>query len=130
MTVERYRDWESIGQKYAESSMSLQELAETEGISLSTLKKHSTKEGWQQLRKRRQLEQRSVRLELVADKLLGSISRALDQEKGMDARDYKALSSAVKELGEIKEQLCDAGLKGGREILEVRLSPELEELSG
>lgn len=130
MTGEKYRDWERIRQEYTGSAMSLRALAEQEDISLSTLEKRSRREGWQQMRKQRQLEQNSVRLEQVADKLLGSISRALDQGENMDARDFKALSSAVKELGEIKEQLCSAGLKGGREPLEVLLAPELEELSG
>lgn len=130
MSRETGRDWERIRQEYAGSSMSLRELAEKEGISLSTLGKRCGREGWQQLRKQRQLELGSARLEQVVDKLLGSISRDLDQGENLEPRDYKALSSALKELGEIKEQLCYAGLKGGREALEVRLSPELEELSG
>lgn len=130
MSRETGRDWERIRQEYAASSMSLRELAEKEGISLSTLGKRCGREGWQQLRKQGQLELGSARLEQVVDKLLGSISRDLDQGENLEPRDYKALSSALKELGEIKEQLCSAGLKGGREALEVRLSPELEELSG
>ena len=130
MSWETGRDWERIRRDYAASSISLRALAEKEGISLSTLQKRSRREGWQQLRKQQQLELGSARLEQVADKLLGSISRALDQGENLEARDFKALSSAVKELGEIKEQLCSAGIKGGRETLEVRLAPELEELSG
>ncbi len=130
MSWESGRDWEKIRQDYLNSSISLRALAESSGVSLSTLEKRSSREGWQQMRKQRQLELGSARLEQVADKLLGSISRALDQGENLEARDYKALSSAVKELGEIKEQLCSAGLKGGREPLEVRLAPELEELSG
>lgn len=130
MSWEAGRDWERIRRDYAASSISLRALAEKEGISLSTLQKRSRREGWQQLRKQQQLELGSARLEQVADKLLGSISRALDQGENLEARDFKALSSAVKELGEIKEQLCSAGIKGGREALEVRLAPELEELSG
>ena len=66
----------------------------------------------------------------MADKLLNSISRTLDQGGNLEARDYKALTSAVKELGEIREQLCPASPKGERETLEVLLAPELEELSG
>ncbi len=130
MNRETGRDWERIRRDYASSAMSLKALAEREGISLSTMQKRSRREGWQQLRKQRQLELGSARLEQVADKLLGSISRALDQGEKLEPKDYKALSSAVKELGEIKEQLCQAGIKGGREPLEVRLAPELEELSG
>ena len=130
MSWETGRDWERIRRDYAASSISLRALAEKEGISLSTLQKRSRREGWQQLRKQQQLELGSARLEQVADKLLGSISRALDQGENLEARDFKALSSAVKELGEIKEQLCSAGIKGGRETLEVRLAQELEELSG
>ena len=130
MSWESGRDWEKIRQDYLNSSISLRDLAESSGVSLSTLEKRCGREGWQQMRKQRQLELGSARLEQVADKLLGSISRALDQGENLEARDYKALSSAVKELGEIKEQLCSAGLKGGREPLEVRLAPELEELSG
>ena len=130
MSWESGRDWEKIRQDYLNSSISLRALAESSGVSLSTLEKRSSREGWQQMRKQRQLELGSARLEQVADKLLGSISRALDQGENLEARDYKALSSAVKELGEIKEQLCSAGLKGGREPLEVRRAPELEVLSG
>ena len=83
MTGEKYRDWERIRQEYTGSAMSLRALAEQEDISLSTLEKRSRREGWQQMRKQRQLEQNSVRLEQVADKLLGSISRALDQGENM-----------------------------------------------
>lgn len=130
MSRETGRDWERIRQDYLGSSVSLRALAENCGVSLSTLEKRCRREGWQQLRKQRQLELGSARLEQVVDKLLGSISRDLDQGENLEPRDYKALSSALKELGEIKEQLRSAGLKGRREALEVRLSPELEELSG
>lgn len=130
MSRETGRDWERIRQDYLGSSVSLRALAESCGVSLSTLEKRCRREGWQQLRKQRQLELGSARLEQVVDKLLGSISRDLDQGENLEPRDYKALSSALKELGEIKEQLRSAGLKGVREALEVRLSPELEELSG
>ena len=130
MTGEKYRDWERIRQEYLDSSISLRALAESRGISLSTLEKRSRREGWQQMKKQRQLELGSARLEQVTDKLLSSISRAIDQGEKLEARDYKALTSAVKELGEIKEQLRSARLKGGRETLELCLSEELEELSG
>ena len=113
MTGEKYRDWERIRQEYLDSSISLRALAESRGISLSTLEKRSRREGWQQMKKQRQLELGSARLEQVTDKLLSSISRAIDQGEKLEARDYKALTSAVKELGEIKEQLRSAGLKGG-----------------
>ena len=128
MSREAGRDWERIRREYVGSSLSLRALAEKEGVSLSTLEKRCGREGWQQLRKQRQLELGSARLEQVADKLLNSISRTLDQGGNLEARDYKALTSAVKELGEIREQLCSP--KGERETLEVLLAPELGELSG
>lgn len=130
MSSETGRDWENIKQEYINSSVSLRALAEGEGISLSTLEKRAGREGWSQCRKQRQLEQNSVRLEQVTDKLLKKISEVIDNGEELDARDYKALTSALKELGEVKEQLCSERTKGRREPLEVRLSGELEELSG
>ena len=130
MSREAGRDWERIRREYVGSSLSLRALAEKEGVSLSTLEKRCGREGWQQLRKQRQLELGAARLAQVADKLLNSISRTLDQGGNLEARDYKALTSAVKELGEIREQLCSASPKGERETLEVLLASELEELSG
>ena len=41
MTEEKYRDWERIRQEYLDSSISLRALAESRGISLSTLEKRS-----------------------------------------------------------------------------------------
>ena len=130
MSREAGRDWERIRREYVGSSLSLRALAEKEGVSLSTLEKRCGREGWQQLRKQRQLELGSARLEQVADKLLNSISRTLDQGGHLEARDYKALTSAVRERGGVGELLCSASPCGGGGAREVLLAPELEELSG
>ena len=72
-------------------------------------------------------EQGYARLGQVTDKLLMKMAETIDGEKELEARDYKALSSALKELGEVKERLEEGG--GKQEPLVVRLAGELEELS-
>lgn len=130
MGRELYRDWPGLREEYIVSSISLKALAQREGISLSTLEKRSRREGWGAARKRRQLEQSSLRLEQVTDKLLAKISQTIDGEGRLEARDCKALTSALKELGEVREQLGQSLGRGGRETLEVHMAEELDELSG
>ncbi len=73
-------------------------------------------------------EQGYARLGQVTDKLLMKMAEAIDGEIELEARDYKALSSALKELGEVKERL-EEGSGGKQEPLVVKLSGDLEELS-
>ena len=73
-------------------------------------------------------EKSYARLGHVTDKLLMKMAETIDGEKELEARDLKALSSALKELGEVKERL-EEGSGGKQEPLVVRLAGELEELS-
>ena len=73
-------------------------------------------------------EQSYARLGQVTYKLLMKMAETIDGEKDLEARDLKALSSALKELGEVKERLEEGG-SGKQEPLMVRLAGELEALS-
>lgn len=120
-------DWEDVEMEYLNSRMSLKELAEKREICYTTVQRRAKAGQWAARRERRRQEQCSARLGHVTDKLLMKMAETIEGEKELEARDYKALSSALKELGEVKERLEEGG--GKQEPLVVRISGELEELS-
>lgn len=121
-------DWEDVELEYLNSRMSLKELAEKRQISYSAVQRRAKAGQWADRRAKMEQEQSYARLGQVTDKLLMKMAETIDGEKELEARDLKALSSALKELGEVKERLEEGG-SGKQEPLMVRLAGELEALS-
>ena len=121
-------DWEDVELEYLSSRVSLKALAEKRQISYSAVQRRAKAGQWMDRRAKMEQEQGYARLGQVTDKLLMNMAEAIDGEIELEARDYKALSSALKELGEVKERLEEGG-GGKQEPLVVKLSGELEELS-
>lgn len=121
-------DWEVIENEYMTGKMSIRELADSHGLNYNSLRKRAGRCKWVDKRKRLNQLQTQNRLSHVTEKLLIKISETIDREDGMDAKDYKALSSALKELGEIQEHL-EMGDRQETEKTIVQMSSELEEMS-
>lgn len=121
-------DWEDVELEYLNSRMSLKELAEKRQISYSAVQRRAKAGQWADRRAKMEQEQSYARLGQVTDKLLMKMAETIDGEKELEARDLKALSSALKELGEVRERLEEGG-SGKQEPLMVRLAGELEALS-
>ena len=120
-------DWEDLELEYLNSRISLKDLAEKRQISYSAVQRRARAEQWADRRTKLEQEQGYARLGHVTDKLLMKMAETIDGEKELEARDLKALSSALKELGEVKEKLEEGG--GKQEPLVVKLAGGLEELS-
>ena len=121
-------DWEDVELEYLNSRMSLKELAEKRQISYSAVQRRAKAGQWADRRAKMEQEQSYARLGQVTDKLLMKMAETIDGEKELESKDLKALSSALKELGEVKERLEEGG-SGKQEPLMVRLAGELEALS-
>ena len=120
-------DWEDVELEYLNSRISLKDLAEKRQISYSAVQRRAKAGQWADRRAKLEQEQGCVRLGHVTDKLLMKMAETIDGEKELEAKDLKALSSALKELGEVKEKLEEGG--GKQEPLVVKLAGGLEELS-
>ena len=117
-------DWRKIKADYIAGGTSLRKLAEKYGVSFSTIQKKSMEEKWGELRKRnrRKVEEKiidsvsskeaekAVNIIDVADKLLGKISELMDAIP-LDTQSMKHLTSALKDLKEIKGFKSDADMR-------------------
>ena len=120
-------DWEDVELEYLNSRISLKDLAEKRKLSYSAVQRRAKAGQWADRRAKLEQEQSYARLGHVTDKLLMKMAETIDGEKELEAKDLKALSSALKELGEVKEKLEEGG--GKQEPLVVKLAGDLEELS-
>ena len=120
-------DWENAELEYLNSRISLKDLAEKRQISYSAVQRRAKAGQWADRRAKMEQEKSCARLGHVTDKLLMKMAETIDGEKELEAKDLKALSSALKELGEVKEKLEEGG--GKQEPLVVKLAGGLEELS-
>ena len=117
-------DWKRIKAEYIAGGTSLRKLAEKYGVSFSTIQKKSMEEKWGELRKknRRKVEEKiidsvsskeaekAVNIIDVADKLLSKISDLMDTIS-LDTQSMKHLTSALKDLKEIKGFKSDADMR-------------------
>lgn len=117
-------DWRKIKAEYIAGGTSLRKLAEKYGVSFSTIQKKSMEEKWGNLRKknRRKVEEKiidsvsskeakkAVDIIDVADKLLDKISDLMDAIP-LDTQSMKHLTSALKDLKEIKGFKTDADMR-------------------
>lgn len=114
-------DWTKIKAEYLAGGTSYRKLAEKHNVSFSTLRKVAAKEQWTELRNKTRartdtkmserisddVAEKTVNIISVADKLLGKISDLMDTIT-LDTQSMKHLTSALKDLKEIKGYKSDA----------------------
>ena len=117
-------DWKRIKAEYIAGGTSYRKLAEKYGVSFNTLKTHAVEEQWHKLRQQKDKKATTKMLETisdkeaekavniidVADKLLGKISELMDAIP-LDTQSMKHLTSALKDLKEIKGFKTDADMR-------------------
>ena len=116
--------WQKIKAEYVAGGVSLRKLSEKYEVSFSTIQKKSMEEKWGELRKKsgRKTEEKIIEVVSskeadkatniidVADKLIGKICEMLDGDV-TNAQSIKSLTSALKDLKEIKGYKSDADMR-------------------
>ena len=117
-------DWKRIKAEYIAGGTSYRKLAEKYGITLAVLRGVAEREEWVKLKAQAQHKtntkivnavsekaaKNAVDIIDVADKLLGKISELMD-EVPLDTQSMKHLTSALKDLKEIKGFKSDADMR-------------------
>jgi uncharacterized protein YjcR len=117
-------DWKRIKAEYIAGGTSYRKLAEKYNVSFSTLRKVAAKEQWTELRNKTRAKMdtkisdtvsekeadKAVSIIDVANKLLGKISELMDAVP-LDTQSMKHLTSALKDLKEIKGFKSDADMR-------------------
>ena len=117
-------DWKKIKAEYIAGGTSYRKLAEKHDVSFSTLRKVAAKEQWTELRNKTRAKmdtkisdsvsdkeaEKAVDIIDVADKLLSKISELMDAIP-LDTQSMKHLTSALKDLKEIKGFKSDADMR-------------------
>lgn len=108
-------EWKKIKAEYIAGGTSYRKLAEKYGVSFNTLKTRAKEERWYELRQQKDHKtttkiveslsdkdaEKAVDIIDVADKLLGKITELMDTMV-IDTQSFKQLTSALKDLKEIK----------------------------
>lgn len=101
-------DWEKLKNEYVTEGVSYGFLAKKYQVGLTTVQRRGTAEGWVALRKAREADldstetDRARRLQMVADKLLDQVERALDEPEQKGSAELKNLSGTLKTIKEIQ----------------------------
>ena len=117
-------DWKRIKAEYIAGGTSYRKLAEKYGVSFNTLKTRAKEEQWYNLRQQKDHRtttkiveklsdedaETAVDIIGVADKLLGKISELMDAIP-LDTQSMKHLTSALKDLKDIKGYKSDADMR-------------------
>ena len=120
------RDWDAMRSRYTDGGVTLRQLARETGVSYSTLTKRAGRENWKGRKRELAETENRARLERLTQKLLDRLEAALNAEEGMEARDFKAVIGALRELNE----LCgEKQVRTGPGELTVRFVGEAEEYS-
>ena len=152
-------DWKRIKAEYIAGGTSYRKLAEKYGVSFNTLKTRAKEEQWFNLRQQKEHRtttkiveslsdkdaEKAVDIIDVANKLLGKISELMDAVP-LDTQSMKHLTSALKDLKEIKGFKSDADMReqearirnlerqaeadDASKDIEVHIGSEAEEYSG
>lgn len=117
-------DYSKLKREYLRGNISYRELAKKYDVPFGTLRKVAAKEQWAQLRTQARTKadtkiidaisdkeaERAVDIIDVADKLLGKITELMDTMV-IDTQSFKQLTSALKDLKEIKGYKSDADMR-------------------
>jgi DNA-binding transcriptional regulator YhcF (GntR family) len=118
-------DWEKLKLEYITTKTSYRKLAEKHGVSFNTLKTHAVEKGWNKLKQQAQekattkivnsvasdIAKNSIKINDVADKLLDKICDTMDAIELLDSQSIKQLTSALKDLKDIKGIKSDADMR-------------------
>lgn len=116
-------DWRRVKADYIAGGTSYRKLADKYGVSFNTLKKRATEEQWYELRQQKDHNvttrivnvvsekeiQKAVDIIDVADKLLAKATELM--EMPLTTQSFKQLTSALKDLKEIKGYKTDADVR-------------------
>ena len=116
-------DWRRVKADYIAGGTSYRKLADKYGVSFNTLKKRATEEQWYELRQQKDHNvttrivnvvsekeiQKAVDIIDVADKLLAKATELM--EMPLTTQSFKQLTSALKDLKEIKGYKTDADIR-------------------
>lgn len=117
-------DWKAIRSEYIAGGTSYRKLAEKHGVSFNTLKTRATEEQWYKLRQQKDHKttlkvvealsekdaKKAVDIIDVADKLLEKASELMETMV-FDTQSFKQLTSALKDLKEIKGYKSSADMR-------------------
>ena len=115
------RDWNKYRQMFVLEGKGLPEIARETGVSYGTLRDRARRENW-----RRQREEGGTDINRVAMTLLERIEGKL-REDALEAKDFKSVSGALKELSEL--QAGREKPNGESTTLTVSFVGETEEMS-
>ena len=118
-------DWEKLKAEYIAGGTSYRKLAETHGVSFSAVRRHADNEGWTKLKAQakqkadtkivnsvaKAISSNAVKIDNVADKLLDKIVYLLSFPEGIDSQSIKQLTSALKDIKDIKGVKSDIDLR-------------------
>ena len=120
------RDWTALRRAFIEEGKGLTQIAREASVPYSTLTERAKRENWRGQREAFLNEDNDRRLERLTRKLLDQIDAVLSAGDGMDAKDFKAVTGALRELKELRGEK-ETGAGGGE--LTVRFVGEAEEFS-
>ena len=120
------RDWTALRRAFIEEGKSLAQIARESSVPYSTLTERAKRENWRGQREAFLNEDNDRRLERLTRKLLDQIDAVVSAGDGMDAKDFKAVTGALRELKELRGEK-ETGAGGGE--LTVRFVGEAEEFS-
>lgn len=112
-------DWNQIKEEYAAGGVSYRMLAERHGISYGSLSRRARKENWARLKGEQMFfdgvfsdkEYAASKVVEIADKLLGRMSELVDGMENPDTQSIKQLSSALKDLRDIRTYGSELALR-------------------
>lgn len=118
-------DWDKVKTEYISGGTSFRKLAEKYGVSFSSVRWHADQGKWTDLKAKArqkantklvekiggQKASRSAKIITVADKLLNKIVEYVDAVPVVDSQSIKQLTSALKDLKEIKDIKSDMDLR-------------------
>lgn len=118
-------DWNELKAEYIAGGTSYRKLAEKYSVSFNTIQGVAKRENWVQLRNQAQdksttkmvntiandISKNAVKINDVADKLLGKIVDLLDASEFVDSQVIKQCTSALKDIKDIKGVKTELDLK-------------------
>ena len=121
-------DWKKIKKEYIAGGISYRKLAEKHGVSFSTLEKTARREGWRELKRQADektatkaveaVSSRNARLDKAVDLALEAACKYLTAPGQLRAVDLKDVTTALKNLRDLKGIKSEADMEEQRARIE------------
>lgn len=121
-------DWKKIKKEYIAGGISYRKLAEKHGVSFSTLEKTARREGWRELKRQADektatkaveaVSSRNARLDKAVDLALEAACKYLTAPGHLRAVDLKDVTTALKNLRDLKGIKSEADMEEQRARIE------------